>query len=192
LFLEGATEVSLDWSQSVAYSVRVNLSAAPEFTVGVIDGDNVIVTQSWFNQMGLVLLAVVLEIGIIYLTAVFPEMESATVWVDTVRASASYLPFVPLGLLGVAALRIYNERLVITPLYLIHVSGRLSWRERSMRLEYSDIQEIETDCSIMQRLFGVGDVSVIPMGGNSNNTITLRGVRHPRGVKDLIRQARAS
>lgn len=165
---------------------------APHTTVGVVDGSNVIVRQSWLNQWPLIFLTVILEAAIVYVSIVFPELATFSVNLGAFSLSGSYLPIVPVFVLLVAAFKIYNERLVITPEYLIHVKGRISWRERSSRLEYDHIQEIETIGSIIQRLVGLGDLNILPIGAGNRQAILMRGLRHPRAVKDLIRSVRDS
>ena len=162
----------------------------PQSTVGVVDGKNIIVRQSWLNQFPLVLVALALEIAIVYITLDFPEVASFSFQIASVTISASYLPFIPLFVLAKAALNIYNERLVITPSYLIYVTGRISWSERSSRLEYSHIQEIETIETIAQRLLGIGDLNILPVGAGTRQAILMQGLRHPRAVKDVIRSYR--
>lgn len=78
-----------------------------------------------------------------------------------------------------------NERLVLTPQYLIHVLGRLTWREKSVRLEYHHIQEIETEQTILQRVLGIGDVTLKPIGGVPMRMV---GLSKPREVKNVIRE----
>lgn len=172
--------------------MRVEETLAPRSTIGVVDGENVIVRQSWLNQSPLVALALALEVCIVYLTIDVPEIAAFTLDLGAVRLSAAYLPIIPAFLIGKAAINIYNERLVITPDYLIHVTGRISWRERSSRLEYSHIQEIETIESISQRIFGIGDLNILPIGAGNRQAICMRGLRKPRAVKDLIRSLRGS
>ena len=159
-------------------------------TVGVIDGDNVIVRQSWLNQWPLMLLAVGLEAIIVYLSLRFPELATFSTHLGSLRLSGSYLPIIPVFVLVKAAFNIYNERLVITPNYLIHVTGRLWWRERSSRLEYDHIQEIETIESIIQRILSLGDLNILPIGAGNRQAILMKGLHKPRSVKDLIRSMR--
>lgn len=165
---------------------------APHTTVGVVDGNNVIVRQSWLNQWPLILLTAALEAAIVYVSIVFPELSAFSLNLGAFSLSESHLPIIPVFVLLIAAFKIYNERLVITPNYLIHVTGRISWRERSSRLEYDHIQEIETIWSIMQRLLGLGDLNILPIGAGNRQAILMRGLRHPRAVKDLIRSVRDS
>jgi uncharacterized membrane protein YdbT with pleckstrin-like domain len=168
----------------------VESTSGPHTTVGIVDGDNVIVRQSWLNQWPLVLLTAVLEVAIVYVSIIFPELATFSVHLGALALSGSYLPAIPVFVLLKAAFNIYNERLVITPLYLIHVTGRISWRERSSRLEYDHIQEIETIESIIQRILGLGDLNILPIGAGNRQAILMQGLRHPRAVKDLVRSVR--
>jgi hypothetical protein len=155
--------------------------------IGVRDGDNVLIRQSWLNQLGFVLLALV-TLGLTsYLSVLYPEYT--TVGTD-VGVSLPLLNFIPLAMLLRSAFSVYNERFVVTPEYLIDVEGRLAWRERSTRIEYHRVQEIKIEETIIQRIFGLGDVTVVPLAGADGVPICLRGVAHPRLVKDLIRQQR--
>lgn len=165
--------------------------SAPHTTVGVVDGENLLFHQSWLNQMPLIFLAVFLEVVIVYLTIAYPDFALFVVPLGSDSFSASILPVFPLFVLLWGAIRIYNERLVVTPFYLIHVSGRIQWRERSVRLEYSHIQEIETVQSIFQRFLGIGDLMVVPIGSGNRSPIMMKGLRHPRAVKDVIREIKA-
>lgn len=166
-------------------------NTAPRSTVGIVDGDNILVRQSWLNQYILLSIVAALEVAIVYWTIAFPETATFTLNLGPLSFSPSYLPAIPLLVLARAAFNVHNQRLVITPAYLIHVSGRLWWTERSSRLEYSHIQEIETIQSIPQRLLGIADLNILPMGGGNRQAIRMKGLRNPRAVKDVIRDKRA-
>jgi uncharacterized membrane protein YdbT with pleckstrin-like domain len=153
--------------------------------VGVRDGQNVIIRQSWFNQLGAILLTLITLALTSYLTIIFPEYTTLPLEIGW---SLPLLNFIPLAILLRSVFHIHNERFVVTPEYLIDVEGRLAWRERSTRVEYQRIQEIKIEETIVQRIFGLGDVTVVPLAGSDGEPICLRGVTHPRLVKDLIRQ----
>lgn len=163
----------------------------PRSTVGVVDGENILVRQSWFNQYILLSIVIALEIAVVYWTIAFPGSATFSLNLGALSVSPSYLPAIPLLVLARAAFNVYNQRLVITPAYLIHVSGRLWWTERSSRLEYSHIQEIETIQSIPQRILGLADLNILPMGGGNRQAIRMKGLRDSRAVKDVIREIRA-
>lgn len=157
-------------------------------TVGRVDGENVIFTQSWLNQIGLLFCTCLLGAAAVYLTIEFPSYALIPLDIGTRTMMIPFIAVLPIIFFSKATFRIYNERFVLTPEYLIHVTGRLTWRERSVRLEYSRIQEIEISESIWQRILGLGDVILIPIAGITNSAMTMKGLRHPRGVKDMIRE----
>ncbi len=156
--------------------------------VGYRDGENVIVHQSWRNQLGTLVVFVLLLAATTYLTVFYPDFTTVPLDFGESEVDFPLLNVLPLILLCRAAFVIYNERFVLTPDYLIHVTGRLAWRGRSSRLDYSKIQEIEIEETILQRALGVGDLKIIPTAGTEANSIRLKGVASPRGVKDLIRE----
>jgi hypothetical protein len=152
--------------------------------VGVRDGDNIIIRQSWLNQTGMIVLILATLALTSYLSVVFPDYTTIS---TELGVELPILNFIPLAMLMRCAFVIYNERFVITPEYLIDVEGRLAWRERSTRVEYHRVQEIKIEETVVQRILGLGDVTVVPLAGSDGVPICLRGVSHPRVVKDLIR-----
>jgi hypothetical protein len=153
--------------------------------VGRVDGDNLIVRESWLNQFPLVIVFLALEILASYLLIEFPEASTVDVELFGRVVKVSWVSFVPLLILGKAAFHVLNERLVLTPEYLIQVNGRLTWREKSARLEYHHIQEIETEQTILQRVLGLGDITLKPIGGAPMRMV---GLYNPREVKNVIRE----
>lgn len=156
--------------------------------VGYRDGNNYVIRQSWLNQFTGVLIVAVLIWLTTYLTLLFPEFTTVPLEVGSYTFEFPFLKIIPLCMLGRSVFLVYNSRLVLTPDYLLHVTGRLAWRERTSRIEYNRIQEIEIAQTILQRILGVGDVKVLPLAGLSENTLCVSGLRSPRAVKDLIRQ----
>lgn len=156
-------------------------------SVGRVDGDNRIFHQSWWNQLPLILVLILLEGAITAFNVLYEEPRWTLVSVGGAGAAVSWLPVIPLLLLVKVAVRIYDERLVVTPMYIIYVAGRLSWRARSVRLEYDHIQEIEIHHTIIQRILSLGDLVITPIGGADKNQIHFTGLAHPRAVKDVIR-----
>ncbi len=175
----------------VSYSSGVDAIEKTEELVGRPDGENVLIHQSWLNQLPLLLLLLLLEALIIYVRIEFSDRSATKLPETSVDTLISMLPIVPLLILIKAAYPIINERLVVTPQYIIHVMGRISWRERSVRLEYGHIQEIEIEQTILQRMLGLGDISIVALGGANVAAIHMHGLANPRGVKDLIRARRS-
>jgi uncharacterized membrane protein YdbT with pleckstrin-like domain len=79
-----------------------------------------------------------------------------------------------------------NTKLVLTPDYLLLITGVISWKQRSVRLEYNRISEIEIVQTIPQRILGIGDVVVMPAGTGPDAAISMPGVSHPRALKDIL------
>jgi hypothetical protein len=148
------------------------------------DGDNVIVYQSWFNQWPFLLLGIMAIAGALWAASVYPDRAH-------LRISESFelplIPMIPLALLGKWAWSTMNVKLVLTPEYLILLDGVLSWRQRTVRLEYQKIQEIEVQQTIPQRILGIGDVSLIPVATSKHGQVTMPGVPSPRVLKDILR-----
>jgi len=160
-------------------------------SVGRMDGENLLVHQSWKNQVPAYALFIALESLVIYATLVVGESKIITVPGLSYSFSLSTLKLFPILVLVRVAFCVLNERLVITPTYMIHVIGRLWWRERTVRLEYGQVQEVEISQSILQKLLGVGDLALKPIGGNDRASIYMRGVRNPRLLKDVIRDLKS-
>lgn len=182
--------VDLDAIPAIPYSVVVNNSQPTGPVIGFLDGENIIVRQSWINQWLLVGISVLLEGWIVYLNLHLAESGNFELELGSFFVPTTYLPIIPLIVLATAAWKIYNERLVITPHYLIHVTGRLWWSARTTRLDYIQVQEIETIQTIPQRILGVADLHITPIGRDLKGSIRIRGLRNPRAVKDVIRNLR--
>ena len=168
----------------------MEINAQTAQAIGFLDGENIIVRQSWMNQWLLVVTTVVLEVAIVYLNLRLTESGNFDLAVGSFLIPTSYLPSIPLLVLATAAWKIYNERLVITPHYLIHVTGRIWWSAKTCRLDYNHVQEIETIQSIPQRILGVADLHITPIGRDLRGSMMIRGLSKPRVVKDLIRSLR--
>ena len=156
--------------------------------IGRKDGDNIIFSQSWWNQFPLLCGFIIISILLGYASFAMLPQTIISFNFNGIEVIVPLLLIVPFILLLKAAYRIYNRRFVLTPEYMIHITGRISWREHSVRLEYSRIQEIQIDQTILQRVFGLGDVVIMPIAGTAETAVLMHGVSSPRLVKDLIRQ----
>lgn len=183
--------VRLDAIPPLPYSIDVDTNDTTSPVIGFVDGENIIVRQSWINQWLLVGITALLEVAIVVLNLRLAETGQFELEVGTLFIPTTYLPIVPLLVLATAAWKVYNERLVITPHYLIHVTGRLWWSARTTRLDYNQIQEIETIQTIPQRILRLADLHITPIGRDMKGSIRIRGLRNPRAVKDLIRNLRS-
>lgn len=152
-----------------------------------VEGDNVIVRESHLNRLPLF---IVLGVAVILGVSTLSFLSQAAL--DSVLRQGRFVIALCFGLpvlmmYSFIVYRIYNQKLVITPEYLINVVGTLTWRERSIRLDYSRIAEIEIDVTLFQRAFHLGDVRITPIATESDDLFVVRGVRHPRILKDILR-----
>jgi hypothetical protein len=177
-------------SSPVPYNAGVNDSQAAPTSIGRKSGNNTILHPSWLNQLPSLLVFFVLELLVIYVRIEFSDRSANKLPDGALDTIILMLPVFPLIVLAKAAHTIFNERLVITPHYIIHVMGRISWRVRSVRLEYQHIQEIEIQQTILQRVLGIGDISIVALGGANVAAVHMHGLANPRAVKDLIRDMR--
>ncbi|MCO6430426.1 MAG: PH domain-containing protein [Deltaproteobacteria bacterium] len=102
---------------------------------------------------------------------------------------------VPLPLFGLPAIvlmvmlicRKYNEKLILTPEYVLFIEGIIRWKQESVRMDYASIKEVTIEETILQRLLGLGDVCCLTAAASAaHKTATMPGVRSPRKIKDLI------
>jgi Bacterial PH domain len=177
----------LDSALLILYPNYMSENSPPVASVGSKDGDNYIVMQSWRNQIGTLMAFLAVACAAIFLTEEFPKFTTMPTQIGGIEFSFPILSLIPVLVLIRGVFVVQNERFVITPEYIIHVTGRLAWRGRSSRLAYGNVQEIEIEETILQRILGVGDLKLIPMAGAESSSIKLHGVMNPRAVKDLIR-----
>lgn len=147
------------------------------------DGENIIVNQSWLNNLTLGFAVVLSAVAAVYGAVVYPHFTGIPL---PDGRTFPLVVFVPIAL----ALRwlaiMLNTKMVLTPEYLILVTGVISWKQRSVRLEYNRIAEIEIVQTIPQRILGIGDVLVMPAGTGPDAAISMPGVSHPRALKDIL------
>lgn len=159
-----------------------------KYGVGRVDGENLVFTQSWFNQIPLLIAIALVTAIVIYITVSLPYYAFLPIKFQQAIIQIPVLLLLPIILLLKVFYIIHNERFVLTPEYMIHITGRLNWKERTVRLEYTRIQEIEIDQTLLQKLFNLGDVVILPVAGSSTTNIHMHGTSSPREVKDAIRE----
>lgn len=157
-------------------STNVELRTKAEELYELVDG-NIVIQESHRNQP-LVILA--------FFSSVFGAGMVNAFLPDTIPFPLLFLP--ALICIALFAHRTWNSRVVLTPEYLLYIQGILSWRQRSIRLDYARIQEIEISETILQKLLGVGDLTATPISTSMEDMISIRGVLNPRVCKDLIRE----
>ena len=107
-----------------------------------------------------------------------------------------YKYWIPVPLFGLPAIaffvvlifKTFNEKLILTPNYVLIIEGILSWKQDSVRMEYPSIKEVLIEETIPQRILGLGNIRCLTVVSAENNNSTMIGVRNPRAVKDLIMQ----
>jgi uncharacterized membrane protein YdbT with pleckstrin-like domain len=149
-----------------------------------VEGDNVIVNQSWLNNIGLLVALIAAVLGTIYCMVLFPEYTGVPLPDGTTFPLLAVVP-IAVALRWLAVM--LNNKLVLTPEYLLLISGAISWRKTTTRLEYHRISEIEIVQTIPQRLFGIGDVIVMPAGTGPDASVCMPGVSYPGALKDILR-----
>jgi hypothetical protein len=156
--------------------------------VYTIDGDNIVVTQSLVNQLPRLSLVGITTLALLYLTFYYPHLTNFPIPLSGWELQFPVLVFIPFVLVTVPLHNVFDARLILTPDYLLQVRGLASWRERSVRLEYSRIQEIEIEQTLLQRVLGVGDIKVTPIVvGMDESVLHIHGIPKPHMLKDLLR-----
>lgn len=147
----------------------------------------VVINQDVLNQ-GPLLFVFFLSIYLLFaLSQLYP-------WsVQTIDLTAFDLPLPLFGIfpLIIGARLIHtllDKRVVLTDEYLNFIEGRLSWKEKTIRVGYDHIREIEIDNTLYQKMLGVGDLGITAIATTLEPTIKMPGVRNPRKIKDIIRQ----
>ena len=164
----------METTPQAALDPQLQLEAAA--TYRIIDG-NIVIQQSLRNQLPLIIVFFICILGAGAVNTYFPG------------AALLLLSLLPaLICLGAIGYRVMNSRVVLSPNYLLFIEGILAWRQRSIRLDYTRVQEIELRETILQRMLGIGDVVATPISTSMEEMIALNGVLHPRLYKDLIRE----
>lgn len=96
---------------------------------------------------------------------------------------------VPFVLLALAAIRIYDVRYVIDSRGLESRIGILGFHQRTVRVRFNDIRSAETEQTLLERVFDVGDVEV-GTAATADIEIVFEGVAAPHEVQDMIQRER--
>lgn len=105
----------------------------------------------------------------------------------TVELSLPLFWIVPLILLCLAVLRIYNVRYVIDSRGLESRVGILGFQQRVVRVRFTDIRSAEIEQTILGRMLNIGDVEV-GTAGTGDLEIVFAGVSAPNEVQDMIQR----
>lgn len=114
------------------------------------------------------------------------EIECLTSWKEEInRLGAAWLMILPLLLLLWPASRALRRQFTTTTITgdrLRYQTGALSKSTRTIQL--SKLQDVRVDQHFMQRIFGVGDLSIETAGEASR--LTIHNVDHPQALADEI------
>lgn len=153
-----------------------------------VDGDNIVIQTSMLNEALEIMALLVITPFFVYLTYLYPETTTYRIYFsESASVACPLLVIFPLAVLAAIIHKKFNARLVVCKDYVLFITGLLSWREKTLRLEHHRIQEIEIDQTIIQRILGIGDVIITPAVTSFDAFMRVPGVRSPRIVKDLLR-----
>jgi len=85
--------------------------------------------------------------------------------------------------------KIYNVRYTVDAWGCHCKTGILSLRTRSTSVRYEDIRSIETDSSLLERIFDVGSV-LISTASTAAVEVPFEGVAAPAEVRDMLQRER--
>ena len=149
----------------------------------------IVLTQNFLNQLPMLVALAFSFPAAIWLSIAYPwSVEHLEIPLFNFAFPLPLFAIIPLLLLGALFHALYNVRLILCPEYLIYVEGALNWKEKSIRVEYEHIREIEIDQTIYQRIVNVGDILVTVVATSIESSLIVPGVHDPRAVKDLIRE----
>jgi membrane protein YdbS with pleckstrin-like domain len=135
------------------------------------------ILPSWWHFMGSLILIAILTVGGVLSLAI---PHGGPVLSVLLLALASFL------LLMVSLARRYTSW-SLTSDRLIERSGFFARHRREMEL--ADVRSIEVDCSLMQRMLGLGNVA-IASAASADFMIRLWDIPDPERMAEILRQAR--
>lgn len=154
--------------------------------------ENIVIKRSPRDELGKITIWIVLLWYAIYGTLNLP-WSIQKVFLGTIAGYqvAFYLPFFLLFPLvfGIYILhRLYNYLYVLTPDYVLEVSGRISFNLKSQRIRYAHIRGVNVEQNIFQRIFNVGDIRLASAMQQRDSDVLMEGVANPNLYKDIINQ----
>jgi len=85
--------------------------------------------------------------------------------------------------------RIYNVRYVVNTRFIEARIGILSLKQRLTRVRYEDVRSIESDQTLVERFFNIGNVQ-IGTAASGEVEVVLEGIDSPREVQEMIQNER--
>lgn len=152
------------------------------------------IRHHWANQLPLIIAIVFLSYAAYKISVAFPitvqELLRFSIFGTDISLKLPFFAIFPVVGVFVLIHRLFNERLVLHPEYLLFREGLLSWRELSSRIEYEHVREINIGQNIFQKLFNIGELRVSTVATQIAAEVTMTGVRRPRRVKDEVYRRR--
>ena len=150
----------------------------------------VVIRHSFFNQIPLLTVTATLWIAAIALSVYYPlliqEILHLHVGDAIIPLQLSLFAIFPLLSLGTLLHRLFNERIILHPGYILFRKGLLSWQETSSRIEYENVREVNIGQNLIQKILGVGNIKVSTVATQIAAEVTMNGIRNPRKLKDEI------
>lgn len=144
--------------------------------------------QSILNHGLLLSICIALTVISVYLTYEF-SWSMQTIWSsDYFSIKIPLFALVPLVLIARLLHATHDKKIVFTDSYILFLEGLMSWKEKSIRLHYFNIKEIEIDQTIYQRMFGLSDLLITTVATQIEDSLRMPGLRRARVIKDFINE----
>ncbi len=102
--------------------------------------------------------------------------------------NVSLLALFPLISIAFIAHRLFDERYILTPEYILEISGRCSLKFHSARLRYIHVKDVEIDKKLYQRFLNVGDLIVATSITSGDSNIRMKGIVNPWEIKKIVQE----
>jgi hypothetical protein len=157
------------------------------------DPQNIIICRSMLDLWIPVCIFLLLVLVMVFGTWLYPESVQKISFGEVlgykVTVAIPFFGLFPFALLGVIFHKVYDEKYVLTPDYILEVQGLCALKFHSARLRYIHIKDVELDQKLHQRFFDIGDLILATSITSGDSNIHMRGIANPRAVKEII-QAR--
>lgn len=150
------------------------------------DQSNIIVRQASLNQLPLII-AFVASIFLTFWAPLHYPVTLQEIDLGIITFSLPLFGLFPLVIAAALVRSLGNYRLILTPEYIYYAEGIFNWKEKTIRIEYNHIREIEIDQTMFQRIFGMGDLVITVVATSIESSTNMPGIWRPRKIKDLIR-----
>ncbi len=153
----------------------------------------ILIPKVWRSELGLVCGFCFFGLAGIYLSQKFPGsvITGTILKLDSFQINVT-LPLywlMPLFLLILGLLRIYDVQYVIDSRGLEAKVGILRLNQRIVRVLYNDIRSAETAQNVLERVLNVGNVE-IGTAATAEIEIVFRGISTPQEVQQTIQRER--